>query len=543
VLILVVAACSGYTTPPSNIAKQPDGSYTAQLNFVASCGAGGHCSWYAQYRQVGTSAWMRVPATPHGPVAGQVSNVSLSETATGLIAGAQYEYQVCGNAQPGQPFTCVGPDDTPNTTTTFSTPAGFSFAKSLSANHRYVLDQRGNPYLIVGDAPQALIGNLSESDMDKYFADRQAHHINVAWVNLLCASYTACNSDGSTFDHVPPFLTPGDLSTPNPAYFQRVDDMLNLAAKHGITVFLDPAETGSWLSVLDSNGTTKDTAYGRYLGSRYKSFPNIVWLNGNDFQTWSDAGDDASVFAVADGIRAAGDTHLQTVELNYTLSLSTDDPNWLSRADLNAAYTYYPTYDDVLKGYNVSTTKPVFMVEAHYDSESVGPGGFGSPVVLRRQEYWTMTSGAAGQLYGSQYWGLKAGWQTGIDSVGASELKIMADFFQSQPWFSLVPDQSHSLVTAGYGTYDAGGSTSTNDYVTAAMTANGTTAVVYLPSAHTITLNMAKLRGTVTAKWFDPTTGQYTSIGTLSNSGTHQFAAPGTHSDGNSDWVLLLTTS
>jgi len=421
--------------------------------------------------------------------------------------------------------------------------AGFTFAKSLSSNHRYLLDQNGNPYLIVGDAPQALVGNLAESDMDKYFADRQADHVNAVWVSLLCAEYTRCNSDGTTYDGIAPFLTSGDLSTPNPAYFKRVDDMLNLASKHGITVFLDPAETGSWLSVLISNGITKDKAYGQFLGNRYKAFSNIVWLNGNDFQSWSSPGDDATVLAVADGVRAAGDAHLQTVELDFMISLSTDDPSWLTRIDLNAAYTYYPTYDEVLKGYNVTTTKPVFMVEAHYDGESVGPGGFGTPIVLRRQEYWTMTSGAAGQLYGSQYWGLQGGWQTGIDSVGINELKVMADFFQSQPWYNLVPDQNHALVTAGYGTYDGDGATASNDYVTAGMTANGTTAVVYLPSAHTITVNMAKLSGTVTAKWFDPTTGNSLTIGTLPNSGTRQFATPGVHADGNSDWVLLLKTS
>src|SRR4029077_21109900 len=109
----------------------------------------------------------------------------------------------------------------------------------------------------------------------------------------------------------------GDLSTPNPAYFKRVDDMLNLAAKHGITVFLDPAETGSWLSVLIRNGITKDKAYGQFLGNRYKAFSNIVWLNGNDFQSWSSPGDAARVWAGAAGVRAAGDAHLQTVELDF----------------------------------------------------------------------------------------------------------------------------------------------------------------------------------------------------------------------------------
>jgi hypothetical protein len=92
-----------------------------QLNFVVSCGSGQHCSWYARYRQVGTGTWTRAPAAPHGPVTGPIFDVPLSEHVTGLTPGVQYEYQVCGNAQPGQPFICVGPDDTPKTTTKFPT--------------------------------------------------------------------------------------------------------------------------------------------------------------------------------------------------------------------------------------------------------------------------------------------------------------------------------------------------------------------------------------------------------------------------------------
>lgn len=419
----------------------------------------------------------------------------------------------------------------------------FPFAKSVSSNHRYLLDQNGSPFMVVGDSPQSLIGQLTETQADTYFADRQSLGINTVWVNLLCDTYTGCNADGTTYDGIAPFTTPGDISTPNPAYFQRVDDMLNLAAKHGITVFLDPAETGGWLSFLNSNGATKDRAYGQYLGNRYKSFPNIVWQNGNDFQTWSSATDDASVLAVANGIKAAGDIHLQTVELDYNLSLSTNDPNWAALVDLNAAYTYFSTYDEVLNGYNVSPAKPVFMVEAHYDFENVGPGGFGAPWVLRRQEYWTMTSGATGQLYGNHYTLFASSWaeeQANLDSPGAIQLGYMAAFFKALSWWNLIPDQSHSFLTAGYGTYDGSGFTAGSDYVTAALTPDGKTGVIYLSATHTITLNMAKMSGTVTAKWFDPTTNTYTTIGTFPNTGTHQFSSPAAHSDGTDDWVLLL---
>jgi hypothetical protein len=111
----------GYTTRATNIVQQQNGSYSAQLNFVGSCGSGEHCSWYVRYRRMGTSSWVHVPATAHGPDRGPVAKMSLAQVVTGLTAEAQYEYQVCGNAQPGQPFACVGPDGTVNTTTKFTT--------------------------------------------------------------------------------------------------------------------------------------------------------------------------------------------------------------------------------------------------------------------------------------------------------------------------------------------------------------------------------------------------------------------------------------
>jgi Protein of unknown function (DUF4038)/Putative collagen-binding domain of a collagenase len=416
----------------------------------------------------------------------------------------------------------------------------FSFAAGVSANRRYLIDQHHKPYLLVGDAPQAMIGDLSLAQANSYFADRQAHDVNAVWINLLCDEYTSCNSDGQTYNGIAPFIHPGNISTPNPVYFRKVDAVLQLAAKHGITVFLDPAETGGWLKFLESNGVREDAVYGEYLAHRYRTYPNIVWLLGNDFQSWSDSGADAVVTAVADGLRAGGDRHLMSIELDYNKSLSTDDPNWGKRVNIDAAYSYYPTYDEVLKGYDDRPVLPVFFVEGHYDAECVGPGGCGTPIVLRRQEYWTMTSGATGQLYGSRYWGFKQGWQNGIDSVGATQLAIMAKFFKSLPWYDLVPNQDHSLVTSGFGTYSTSGSTLDNNYVTAAETDNSRTAVIYLPSVQTIAVNLSKLRGPVTARWFDPTSGTYTTIGSFPNVGSRQFKSPPPHLDGADDWVLLL---
>src|SRR5262249_30032683 len=144
---------------------------------------------------------------------------------------------------------------TPTSTTT-TTTAGSSTAYPLkvSGTGRYLVDQDGVPFLMIGDSPQALTVNLSEAEADAFFADRQAAGFNLVWANLLCATYTGGRPDGSTYDGIVPFTTPNDLATPNDAFFTRVDHMLTLAAEYGLVVLLDPAETGSYLSVLNANG-------------------------------------------------------------------------------------------------------------------------------------------------------------------------------------------------------------------------------------------------------------------------------------------------
>ncbi len=92
-------------------------------------------------------------------------------------------------------------------------------------------------------------------------------------------------------------------------------------------------------------------------------------MNGNDFQTWRQPGDDALVLAVAKGIRSADPDALQTVELNFLTSTSLDDPRWRGIIGLDAAYTYAPTYAEVLKAYGRRDHLPVFMIEANYEGE------------------------------------------------------------------------------------------------------------------------------------------------------------------------------
>jgi hypothetical protein len=186
---------------------------------------------------------------------------------------------------------------------------------------------------------------------------------------------------------------------------------------------------------LRNNGVTAAYAYGQYLGRRYKGYPNVAWLNGNDFNTWKDPKDDALAVATAKGIKSMDPGHLQTVELNVYTSSSLDDPAWVPLVSLNSTYTYSPTYIQMLHSYNQTPVIPAYLVEAHYDNEDVGkPPDYGTPSVLRREEYWTMLCGGKGQFYGNRYtWSFAPSWESHIDTVGVTQLTIWKEFFSSLP--------------------------------------------------------------------------------------------------------------
>ncbi len=131
----------------------------------------------------------------------------------------------------------------------------------------------------------------------------------------------------------------------------------------------------------------------------------------------------------------------------------------------------------------------------------------------------------------------------------------MENLFGSRAWYNLVPDQTHAFVTGGYGSFMngvSGNGSGTgnnflftgNNYVTAALTPDGSLGMAYLPQGGTITVAMTKFQNTITARWFDPSANTFTAIAgsPFSNTGTQNFTPPGNNSAGNPDWVLVLET-
>ena len=438
--------------------------------------------------------------------------------------------------------------------------AATPYPLQASGNGRYLVDATGQPFLLTADSAWSYLVNLNTADTAMFLHARATNGFNAVLGSLVCVQYTGGRADASMLDGTVPFTNSingqFDLASVNPAYFLEVSNLVQIVNTNGMIAILDPLETGGFLNCALANGPAKCLAYGQYIGNFFKSFTNIIWLNGNDYASDdpNQAAHNAVVTNVAWGIHLTAPNQPQTIEQSPLESPGNgmNDPAWWYDISFAGAYSWSPQYFYIAQEYAMTNAIPVVLMEAHYENESVGfPPSYnntedGTPLVLRHQEWWTMLAGGCGQFYGNNYtWTFISGWQGQLVTEATTELNYWEDFLNGIPWWNLVPDTNQTVVTTGYGTYSGTGLTSTNDYVTTAWNPDGTLVVAYLPNRNNITVDMAKLAGACAALWFDPTSGNYRSVNgsPFPNTGMQTFTPPGNNAAGDPDWVLLLDTN
>lgn len=423
---------------------------------------------------------------------------------------------------------------------------GPPYITAISATGRYFVDQYGKPILVKGDAPWALMTKLSPPQAQLWFADRQKQGFNAAIVSLIGAPDNGGpSSDGGTFDGLRPFIG-GDILKWQEPYWERVTSYLRMAADHGITVMLYPIDGWTIGRSFVPKSFAQCRDYGRKVAERFRDLPNIVWMSGGDYfpatQDLARGSDvDSCIDAMMRGIRDLGDGRPFSMQLGFDKSVSTDNPYWADRVDWNFVYTYYPTYVAVLEAYSHQPVMPAVLGEANYEGENNQPKSLPTTdETLRRQVLWALTSGAAGEFVGSDDWEFHAGWQRRLSTPAFTQISRLRALFSGLPWWRLVPDSKHNLVTRGRGTQlttDKAMDVLDNDYVTAAQTPDGRFAVIYLPTRHTISVNRAALSADIRAAWIDPTSGARRPVPMRST-----FTPPGTNASGDADWLLVLTS-
>lgn len=439
------------------------------------------------------------------------------------------------------------------------------FPLRVSHDGRYLEDASGQPFLLHGDTAWSMMVQLTREETEQYLENRREKGFNAVLVNLLEWFY-ADDPPRNRYGEGP-FTTPGDFSTPSEAYFGHADWVIETARQKGIVVVLNPCYTGyssncltsrdGWMAAILANGPERCREYGRYLGRRYAGASNIVWQAGGDTTPPAGSELERCWLEILRGIKEYAPAHLWSAHW-YRFTTARDQPSFAPYMDIDNAYGGNRSYVQTLRAYNRADPRPTFLNEAYYEDTNLGQGEVGSPPRLRAQAYWALLSGATGHIFGSNHvWAFggplggpgnptATDWRTGIDRQGSREMVFVRALFVGRPWHRLIPDQEHTVVTDGYGTFGTDDRTAGGDYVTAARTDDGRCVIAYVPSTgtepRTITVNLARLSGAADARWYNPTDGTYVAIpgSPLVNSGDRLFTTPGDNGTGANDWVLVL---
>jgi hypothetical protein len=426
-------------------------------------------------------------------------------------------------------------------------PTKAVFPLHVSSNGRYLTDSKDTPFLIKEISAWGLIQTLPEADAAQLMDSVKAKGFNTLLVSAISYDQRFAGSPPA-WQSISPFSTRWDFSTPDSEYFAHVDRVLKLAESKGLLVLLVPCYLGypgdptqGWAAALEdpTNSPAKSREYGRFLGRRYKSFANIVWVAGGDNSATGPLHE--HMLNIIEGIREV-DKHLWTGHFDASSGhvWSTDNTDLAKYMNLDGLYAWTeaelgdrgPQYKAELAQYKKG--KLIFQLDQSYESDVPYYSDNMDPQWIRRKNYDGLLSGCAGTSFspgvmGNQLYTFRD-WRPLMSTQGMQEAQHAFRLFESRAWQTLVPDTNQSVVVAGRGNYGE------VDYVCAARTDQADTIIAYLPTRRTITVDMTKISGSAAiAWWFEPTTGVATRIGSFDTKATRSFTPP---KDG--DWVLVL---
>jgi hypothetical protein len=524
-------------------------SPTSTTTYTLACtGTGGTTSQSATVTVVPPPT-VTLTANPTSLTSGQTSTLTWSSTnassctASGGWSGARATsgtQSVSPTSTTTYTLACTGIGGTTSqsaTVTVGSAPPGpYVYPLAVGPTGRYLVDQNGKPFLMVGDAAWSLIAQLADTAADSYLANRQQLGFDAVLVNLIEHQF-ADNAPADIYGLAP--FTGKVFTTPNEAYFAHADYIIQSAAQKGILVLLAPAYVGfgcgdqGWAAEMQAASDADMTAWGQFLGQRYASHDNILWVIGGDADPTSCSPSvKGKLQDVVNGIRQYDTRHPFTAH-NVRGMMGITPWTGASWLNVNTTYTNGNDYAQAQTAYAVTPALPFFLIESNYENEGADPQG------LRAQSYWTVLSGGFGNVFGNcpiWFFGSTTGqgdcgtlnWRGALGSTGSTNMSHFQKLFTGRHWGSLVPDVSHTVVTSSSG---AG-------TVTAACAADSSSIVAYLPARGSVTISGTCLRdATMNVYWVNPQSGAATSAGTVSSRSPQTLTPP---TGGAGDWVLVL---
>lgn len=408
----------------------------------------------------------------------------------------------------------------------------------VSDNRHYLVYGDGTPFLWVGDTAWAVPQRATDGEWEQYIADRTAKHFTLIQVSPSPEWAGETDRQGQR-----PFVD-RECSRWNPAYWQSFEQKVQRANEAGLVVLL----VGLMEPVERYPETNKACLFARNIVARL--FGNFVIFSPSFDSEFMPLANE-----VGRAAREATAVHLITQHPGTpwnqpipTFSAQYYDEDYLDFVGVqtghnagNRDWCAHHAIEWNLHLYRHEPHKPVINLEAMYDAQ--GENGW-QAVDARSLGWRSWLSGASGYTYGAgdtppkvlqgsgavwkwvtdpekyDYWKKALQWKS------AFQMQYLHDFLAAIEWWRLEP--AHDLIRNQ--------PEDVTRRMVLAKSAAGDVAVAYLPNNDAMEIDVSVFPAPLTASWFNPADGRYTSFpGRIENRGTHCFTPPA-----KGDWVLLL---
>jgi hypothetical protein len=307
-----------------------------------------------------------------------------------------------------------------------------------------------------------------------------------------------------------------------------VDYVLNQAKSMGFLVLFYPAYLGygcgdqGWCQNMEAQPEAAMTAYGQFLGNRYKNQGNIIYVHAADMAAEDYTGVYARVVDIVNGIKSIDTTTLHTAESAPEHSAMDDYDAFIN---LNTTYTYANPSGKVQNDYSRPGALPFCFIESTYEGEGASLSDIQSQALIAY-----LGGALLGQVFGNNPvygFGYDGPWIPSLQSPGAVSMSNIGSLVKSRAWYLLTPDYANVVVTSNKGP-------GVRDYKATARTTDGATVMIWNPDTTPVTVNMTKISGSSANVWsWNPVNNASSLIGTYPTTGSMTFSP-------TADTVLVL---
>lgn len=392
----------------------------------------------------------------------------------------------------------------------------FNGSIRVSKNGRYFVNENGQPFFWLGDTAWPLFGQYSRQEAEQWLEVRARKGFTVVQGVLGWGGGTGMetNLPGPNYAGHQPWLEGPEH--PNEVYFENVDYILTTAEKLGLVLAMLPT-WGYYVVEAQTFNTQNARAYGRWLGERYKDCPNVIWVSGGDrIPTGREEVYRALAYGLGEG---DGGAHLITYHpcgwRHSSQFFHAED--WLDFNMIETWTEWVRVYEAVRTDYGLVPVKPVVLGEPAYEDGPEYPLGPITPLVTRRQAWWTFMGGGFFTYGHNQNWRMEPGSLSCLNSPGANQMTIFQKIVRSRPYWEMIPDQS----------FFANGIGSENTLNTALRTVDSSCSMIYLSSPCHVQLYLERiLTRRVKVIWVNPQTGEERDGGTYLTGNMNEKAFP-----------------